>query len=404
MFESIESFKICSKITEELKTKIKLFNVFNDYKGYNVLFATTEDEVYGFGQNYKSCCGLGHDSDVHRPQLIPELCYKSVKQLFIGFNFYLAITEENQLFGWGENDLGQLATGKTSLFGVYLKPQLIAFPLIETIVQISCGSVHCLALTSEGDVYGWGRNNLGQVGCGAGDGDVILRPTKLDYFSNSLIKYIYCLYESSFAITNDGKVFSWGCNPSVDGFLGLELPRNEKVFTPKQIKFEDFQSISSICCSNTNTYFLTTKGLIYFCGKFIDENYYKFQTTPKLITTDIRFKSFHSTHDYMCGNMKSVPTVVNESSVFVFDFNEIKETNYKTFFDFYSIEYRMTYKTIDITEESPEKGSTVKSMSYKRDFDEIQSLGSGGYGTVFKVRHKTSSKFYAIKKVHFSGK
>ena len=115
MFESIE---ICSKISEKLKNKIKLFNVFDDYKGCNVLFATTEDQIYGFGQNYRSCCGLGHDSIVHKPELIPELCDKNVKQFFIGFNFYLAIIEDNQLFGWGVNHLDQLGIGKTSLFGV----------------------------------------------------------------------------------------------------------------------------------------------------------------------------------------------------------------------------------------------------------------------------------------------
>lgn len=32
------------------------------------------------------------------------------------------------------------------------------------IVDLSVGSMHCLAVTEEGEVYGWGRNEHGQLG------------------------------------------------------------------------------------------------------------------------------------------------------------------------------------------------------------------------------------------------
>lgn len=34
----------------------------------------------------------------------------------------------------------------------------------KKIVDISVGSMHCLAVSEDGDVYGWGRNDQGQLG------------------------------------------------------------------------------------------------------------------------------------------------------------------------------------------------------------------------------------------------
>src|SRR6201996_8507091 len=107
---SLDHFEICSKIEPKLKKIVKAFHVFDDYIGLNVLFITSDDNVYGFGQNTWGCCGLGHNSYVDKPEVIPELCHKSVKQFFIGMHFVLALNSDGQLFGWGCNDRGQLAT------------------------------------------------------------------------------------------------------------------------------------------------------------------------------------------------------------------------------------------------------------------------------------------------------
>lgn len=43
-------------------------------------------------------------------------------------------------------------------------PKVIEALREKSIVDISLGSVHCLALTSDGKVYGWGENDKGQLG------------------------------------------------------------------------------------------------------------------------------------------------------------------------------------------------------------------------------------------------
>ena len=79
MSKVLDKFEIIEKVDQNLKQKIKLFHVFDDEKGFNVLFTTSDDKVYGLGQNSFGCCGLGHNSVVNEPQVIPELCHKNIK-------------------------------------------------------------------------------------------------------------------------------------------------------------------------------------------------------------------------------------------------------------------------------------------------------------------------------------
>ncbi|CAG2179802.1 unnamed protein product [Oppiella nova] len=63
---------------------------------------------------------------------------------------------------WGHNRWGQLARDRTPK-GVYLKPERISYFDDKDVQQISCGYHHSLALTSNGQVYGWGLNTEGQI-------------------------------------------------------------------------------------------------------------------------------------------------------------------------------------------------------------------------------------------------
>lgn len=39
---------------------------------------------------------------------------------------------------------------------------------------------------------------------------------------------------------------------------------------------------------------------------------------------------------------------------------------------------------------------------FQKDFEDIEKIGSGGFGQVFKAKHKIDGKTYAIKRVKYN--
>ena len=398
----VDEFILCSNISEDVKIMIKIFHVFDDEKGYNVLFITSDDKVFGFGSNCFGCCGLGHNSVVNEPQIIPELCHKNINQFFIGWSFILGLNCDNQVYGWGRNAVGQCGRGTINSRNEYLVPNIIDFNS-ESVIQISCGAAHSLALTLKCHLYSWGANNFGQVGCGQEKGEIISKPYYLSYFDNLFIKSIFASYLRSFALTGDGLVYSWGYNISCN--LGHELNIKECVFEPKLIHI---LNVISVCPAITNTYFLTNEGHIYFCGEYIGDEGISYQKIPKIIKSEMKFSSLHSLPFYQ--ERQVISTAIFENNIFHLVRNTIEKLAFKQLFLFFVNDYRICYKTIKISEEFD--GNDLSDLfSYKNKllitnrfedrFINVIDLGSGGYGTVYKVYHNWNSKSYAIKKIIF---
>jgi alpha-tubulin suppressor-like RCC1 family protein len=78
----------------------------------------------------------------------------------------LALSSSGQLYAWGENNEGQLGnTTNNGSFNPNQTPAVVAMPAgAGTIVRIAGGIDFTLALTSSGRLYGFGDNNAGQLG------------------------------------------------------------------------------------------------------------------------------------------------------------------------------------------------------------------------------------------------
>jgi hypothetical protein len=79
-------------------------------------------------------------------------------------------------------------------------------------VAISGGESHCLFLTNDGDIYSWGKNDLGQLGDGTQKDAVystITIPKKICDKLDS-VSSIVCGYCTSYAILKNGDVYAWG--------------------------------------------------------------------------------------------------------------------------------------------------------------------------------------------------
>lgn len=88
----------------------------------------------GKGDNYR----LGHGTEDHarHPKQIEALSSKKVKDIAIGSLHCMAITEDGELYGWGRNEQGQLGNPSISNF---TEPTLIGGIEGKNIIGVACG-------------------------------------------------------------------------------------------------------------------------------------------------------------------------------------------------------------------------------------------------------------------------
>ena len=115
------------------------------------------------------------------------------------------------MFTWGSNGLGQLGLGQHIVSTVV--PTRLCLPKDELVVKVACGAGHTLALTETGKVYSWGSNPLDQVSKDLAD-HVWLPVDVLneDGLGGSKVISIACGFWSSFALGSNGQVRAWGEN------------------------------------------------------------------------------------------------------------------------------------------------------------------------------------------------
>jgi alpha-tubulin suppressor-like RCC1 family protein len=84
----------------------------------------------------------------------------------------LALLTDGTIWGWGNDKWGQLGNDTTSP-AEPIPVRATALPAGVKFTFVASGGSHSLALASNGDVYGWGNNNEGQVGVGGAAMDVL---------------------------------------------------------------------------------------------------------------------------------------------------------------------------------------------------------------------------------------
>ena len=149
----IKTFEILKTTTvnnSELPMKsIRLLAVFGNL-GSEVIYATADDQVYGFGQNKNGCLGLStYERDIREPRLNRTLSGKGLKDIVYGFEHCIGLTADGKCYGWGHNDSGRLGIGT---YDAAPTPQLVKELDNQIIAQLVCGGGHTLALTITGQV------------------------------------------------------------------------------------------------------------------------------------------------------------------------------------------------------------------------------------------------------------
>ncbi|XP_064984347.1 ultraviolet-B receptor UVR8-like [Musa acuminata AAA Group] len=147
-------------------------------------------------------------------------------QVSCGSVHVVALSEDGLLQAWGYNEYGQLGRGFTSegLQGARILNAYARFldepPELVKIRQVACGEYHTAAISEDGDVYTWGLGSMGQLGhCSPQSGDKELLPRRVVALDGITVKDVACGGVHTCALTAQGSLYTWGGGQA--GQLGL---------------------------------------------------------------------------------------------------------------------------------------------------------------------------------------
>lgn len=137
-----------------------------------------------------------------------------VTQLVSGANHLCVLRASNQVWCWGDNQLGQLAIGDVQ--SANLAVRVAGLP--SDVVMLAAGATHTCALTATGEVWCWGDNQAGQID-DSGD-RVVFEPRLRDQIP--VASQIQSTNTQTCALVDGGMVWCWG---AYRGLVELTLGR-----------------------------------------------------------------------------------------------------------------------------------------------------------------------------------
>lgn len=198
-------------------------------------------------------------SNIKKFTKIEELNNKNVVNICTGYNHAIAWTANGELYGWGGNDDGQLGLGHTNQVDT---PTLVTR---LNVAYVKCGWYFTVICTKSGEVYSFGQNYNGEMSSsGGGASDVsttkILKPTHIAELNN--IVAVECGISHSLALDTYGDVFAWGNNWYGKLGTGDQAYHN----TPTRIHLEGGKKMMQIACGNHHSLVLSVDEQIYAFG------------------------------------------------------------------------------------------------------------------------------------------
>lgn len=154
--------------------------------------------------------------------------------------------KKNRLAGWGLNNYHQLGYKGQKGATLQCAPKRSTFTCSTSMIDVACGLHHNLFLTKTGRVYAAGRHDYGRLGLGNIDKEVC--PAKqVEKLEGPIVKLGAGL-SASFAVSEDGSLYSWGM-----GGTNLGLQNEEDLKWPTKVESLADKKVLSVSAGGSFT-------------------------------------------------------------------------------------------------------------------------------------------------------
>lgn len=170
---------------------------------YHNLVVRQDGSVWAWGANDRGELGDGTTTPRGTPVAVGT-GFGGVVAVTAGYRFSLALKKDGTAWAWGENSAGMLGDGAVT---ARQSPVEVSAPFKA--VALSAAGYHSMALDDEGKAWVWGYNYSGILGDGTDTNR--LTPALVDDPVHGFTVVEGGVGES-FAIRQDGRVWSWGDN------------------------------------------------------------------------------------------------------------------------------------------------------------------------------------------------
>uniref|UniRef100_A0A663DSM6 Retinitis pigmentosa GTPase regulator n=2 Tax=Aquila chrysaetos chrysaetos TaxID=223781 RepID=A0A663DSM6_AQUCH len=226
-----------SKFAEDIPSKFWFKNdkpVLISCGDEHTAIVTGNGKLYMFGSNNWGQLGLGSKNTVSKPTCVKE---------------------KGNVYAAGGNSEGQLGLGDTEERTTF---HLISFFTNQhKIKQLAAGSYTSAAVTEDGQLFVWGDNSEGQIGLA--DEACVSVPCQVDV--GKPVSSVSCGYYHSALITGDGELYTFG-EPE-NGKLGL-LPEQLKNNRVPQPVLGIMEKVNKVACGGEHTVVLTETDVYTF--------------------------------------------------------------------------------------------------------------------------------------------
>ncbi|MBF0450215.1 MAG: hypothetical protein HQK75_05895, partial [Candidatus Magnetomorum sp.] len=255
---------VCGTINANATLPVIKRNSSSVSAGFNHSAAvTTDGSLWTWGNNYSGQLGIGtSETYAYTPAqvLLQDVIDIATGTAVSDEGHSVALKSDGTVWAWGCNNSGQLGTADCCTTNY--TPTLVSG--ITGIIAIDAGNLHTIALDSDGTLWTWGKNEVGQIGNGSSTG-YISTPYHIPNFSDVIA--IAAGGNHNLVLKSDGTVWGWGDNSR--GQLADNTITNRLL--PVQVKNASntgfLTDIIAISAGTTHSLALKSDGSVWVWGE-----------------------------------------------------------------------------------------------------------------------------------------